>query len=485
MGFSGGFEKGKLTTALLSLDFLFIRDRVSGQTITESLSMSEKKIISIAFCLLIFSFFYQPKLVKADETSLPLSLKDIIETALDANLGIRNTRQETLAALAKQKEIRTQFFPTFNATYQYTKNENETGFYLPPPIDTDVVITPEEEYTFVASVTQPIFSGFSIINQYRIAEMGLNLAKTNEKLVKQDVIFEATQAYFSILKAQKLLTVALETVTQINAQKEVVNNFYKVGMSPLNDLLEAEVLLANAKQKVVLAQNNLETANSYLNILLRRALDQPIDLVDILNYDTFPYELTYCLERADENRLEIKIADIEIELARKNIQASKKTYYPTVNLKGSYYRFGTEWDVNGGDGISDESTWDIKATASWDFWEWGRSSYNVQEKEHRLSQAVLKKEQLQDEVHFKVKQAFLNMKAAEKNIKTVEKSIEQAKENYRINEERYKEQVATSTDVLTAQTLLTSTMTNYYTALYDYKIAKATLQKEMGLEVLE
>jgi outer membrane protein TolC len=77
------------------------------------------------------------------------------------------------------------------------------------------------------------------------------------------------------------------------------------------------------------------------------------------------------------------------------------------------------------------------------------------------------------------------MKAAEKNIQTVETAIEQAKENYRINEERYQQQVATSTDVLTAQILLTTTMTNYYTALYDFKIAKASLFREMGQEVIE
>ena len=441
--------------------------------------MTAKKITIILFCLLITPFFCLPKPVNADEASSPLLLKDIIASALDANLGIRNKRQATLAALAKQKESRTYFFPVFNATYQYTRNENEISNPLLG------VITPEEEYTFVASVTQPLFTGFATINQYKIAELGLNVAKTNEKLVRQAVIFEATKAYFAVLKAEKLVTVAQETVTQINAQKEVVNNFYKVGMSPLNDLLEAEVLLANAKQQVVLAQNTLETATSYLNILLRRPLDQSIHLVDMLGYDPLVYDLADCLQSADENRLEIKITDLEIELAQKNIQAAKKNYYPTVSLKGSYYRFGTEWDVNGGNGIGDESTWDIKAVASWDFWEWGRSSYNVYEKESRLSQAVLQKSQIQDEIHFKVKQAFLSMKAAEKNIKTVEKAIEQAKENYRINEERYKEQVATSTDVLTAQTLLTSTMNNYYTALYDFKIAKASLQKEMGLEILE
>ena len=67
----------------------------------------------------------------------------------------------------------------------------------------------------------------------------------------------------------------------------------------------------------------------------------------------------------------------------------------------------------------------------------------------------------------------------------MEKAIEQEKENFRINEERYKEQMATSTDVLDAQTLLSRTMTNYYNALYEFKISKASLFRAMGQEVMQ
>jgi outer membrane protein TolC len=90
-----------------------------------------------------------------------------------------------------------------------------------------------------------------------------------------------------------------------------------------------------------------------------------------------------------------------------------------------------------------------------------------------------------DNIHLEVKKAFLRTQEAEKAIQTVEKAIEQAKENYRINQERYKEQVGTATDVLIAQTLLSRTMTNYYSALYEFKIAKASLFRAMGQEVIE
>jgi outer membrane protein len=79
----------------------------------------------------------------------------------------------------------------------------------------------------------------------------------------------------------------------------------------------------------------------------------------------------------------------------------------------------------------------------------------------------------------------LRTQQAEQAIITVEKAIEQAKENFRINQERYKQQVATSTDVLDAQTLLSRTMTNYYNALYAFKIAKATLYRVMGQGIIE
>jgi len=61
-----------------------------------------------------------------------------------------------------------------------------------------------------------------------------------------------------------------------------------------------------------------------------------------------------------------------------------------------------------------------------------------------------------------------------------ETAVSQAEENFRINEERYKEQVATSTDVLNALTLLTQARTNYYSVLSDYNIAKARLRRAIG-----
>ncbi len=76
------------------------------------------------------------------------------------------------------------------------------------------------------------------------------------------------------------------------------------------------------------------------------------------------------------------------------------------------------------------------------------------------------------------------MKVAERNIFVAKKAIEQGEENFRMNQERYRQQVGTITDVLDAQTLLTKAQTDYYNALRNFNVAKAALRRAMGLPVL-
>jgi len=434
------------------------------------------------FPCLLASFLMGPALTisvfAAEKPVEILTLKQTIESAIEANLGLQSSQEGTKAAQATQKKQKTLFLPTFNATYKYNRNDEASSIGA-------LVVGAKREYSFITTVTQPIFTGFANLNQYKIASLGLDVAKITEKLVRQDIIFNAQKIYFAILEAQKLFDVAQQTVTQLKAHTEVAQNYYQVGMTPLNDFLQAQVEQANAAQELIVAKNNLENAESDFNILLRRPLDTPVKIYDIEDYFSFKQDLDYCFSEADKNRLEIKVAAVEVEITEKELKLARKNYYPSIDLKGSYFNMGTDWDVDGGTGITDPSGWNILATASWNFWEWGRTSHGVREKHSRLSQAQLQKTEILDSIHLQVKKAYLKTQEAEKAIITVEQAIEQAQENFRINEERYKAQVATSTDVLDAQTLLAKTMTNYYKALYTFKTSKAALYRTMGQEIIE
>ncbi|OQC54772.1 MAG: Outer membrane efflux protein [Deltaproteobacteria bacterium ADurb.Bin022] len=85
-----------------------------------------------------------------------------------------------------------------------------------------------------------------------------------------------------------------------------------------------------------------------------------------------------------------------------------------------------------------------------------------------------------DQIALEIKNAYLLLQEAQNQISVSETLIKQAEENFRISEERYKERVATSTEVLDAQTLLTRAKSEYASALGDYNIRLAHLQRAMG-----
>ncbi|MCU0563498.1 MAG: TolC family protein [Desulfobacterales bacterium] len=413
-----------------------------------------------------------------------LSLRDSLDIALKANLGIKRSLEEISAAEALRHQSMTKFLPSVGSSYNAIyRNEERTS----PSLVTGrpIVSSPQDQYTFTTSFTQPIFTGFNILTEYQLNELGLDRAEVSAKLTRQDVILDTKNAFFSVLKNQKLLDVAQQTVTSISAQKDVSENFYKVGLSPLNDLLQSQVQLANARQALTIAQNNLEIARTNFNTVLRRPLSTPVLLVEEVEIEAFTLNLDDCFAQAQRNRLELQVADLDIEIAGRQVKQSEKDYYPTVNLVGQYFRTGDDWRAHSGDGISDSAGWNVSATATWEFFQWGRTGYGRKEKLSRVAQSRYRKAQLTDTINQEVKQSYLRTREAEQNIRTIEKAVEQSKENLRITEEQYKEQVATQTDVLVAQTLVTQTMTNYFNALYDYKIAKSVLLRAIGQEVLE
>ena len=413
-----------------------------------------------------------------------LSLRDSLDLALKANLGIKRSLEEISAAEALRHQSMTKFLPSLGSSYNAIyRNEERTS----PSLITGrpIVSSPQDQYTFTTSFTQPIFTGFNILTEYQLNDLGLDRAEVSAKLTRQDVILDTKNAFFSVLKNQKLLDVAQQTVTSISAQKDVSENFYKVGLSPLNDLLQSQVQLANARQTLTIAQNNLEIARTNFNTVLRRPLSTPVLLVEEVEIEPFALNLDDCFAQAQRNRLELQVADLDIDIAGKQVKQSEKDYYPTVNLVGQYFRTGDDWRAHSGEGISDSAGWNVSATATWEFFQWGRTGYGRKEKLSRVAQSRYRKAQLTDTINQEVKQSYLRTREAEQNIRTIEKAVEQSKENLRITEEQYKEQVATQTDVLVAQTLVTQTMTNYFNALYDYKIAKSVLLRAIGQEVLE
>jgi outer membrane protein TolC len=190
--------------------------------------------------------------------------------------------------------------------------------------------------------------------------------------------------------------------------------------------------------------------------------------------------LDECFEVALKNRPELKFATLKAMQAGKLVRAAQSEYLPTLNIIGNYTRFGDNPSVSGSD-FKDAESWYVMGVASWNFWEWGRTKFRVEASRAKENQALDAAKELNDQIALEIKNAYLMLQEAEKQIAVSKLVIEQAEENFRIAEERYKERIATSTEVLDAQTLLTKAKAEYANALGDYNINYAKMQRSMGI----
>jgi len=407
----------------------------------------------------------------------PLTLEESIKIGLEKNLSLHSAVVGVMGSEYRRKEAITNFLPLWTGQYNYTRYNTPVTVGSTQAAVPLGAITSRDIYGFNTTLGQPLYTGGLNLANYRFAKLGVDLSKASVETAKRDIVLQVRLGYFIILRAEKFLSVAQQQVKQFEAQLEVTKAFFDVGIVPKNDVLQAEVNLANARQSLVKAENDVATAKASFNILLRREINTPLEVVDILAYKPFPLGFDAALEEALRERPEIKAAQLNVDQAKENVKVARSGFFPTINLLGNYDRFSDDVGLNGD--IKNER-WTIQALATFTLWNWGNTVFKVGENKVKVNQAEDSKSQLIDSITLEVRDDYLNMLVAEKNLNVAEKSIEQAEENLRMNEERYKYQVATQTDVINAVTLLAQARVNYYGALSDFNVAKAQLERAMG-----
>jgi outer membrane protein len=422
-------------------------------------------------------FVILPQTLPALEEGRLLTLKESIQLALERNLEVQVAKEEVTFARERRKEARTGFLPKFQADYSYRRPSERTTTFGGVDFENE----DKNQYRFTGTVAQPLFTGFETLSTYQLADMGLDVAKIQLQRTRLDLILRVKEAYLEIVRADKIREVAEQSVKQLQEGVRVAENFVKVGLSPKIDLLDAETRLGQAELQLIRAVNDLRVARARLNTILREPIDSSFAVEDILSTQSYKRSYESSQEIAMEHRPELLEAKKNVAIAEKEITLVKSDYYPDITLSVNYYRRGDDPTVDGSDFV-DREDWDIVAGATWTFFEWGKTRYATNQQRARLRQAKEDFEQIKDSILLEVKTAFLTLKASEDGIRVAQKQVVSAEENFRISQERYKEQVATATEVLDAQTRLTEAKTNYTNAQVIFNLAKDSLIRAMGLE---
>jgi outer membrane protein len=445
--------------------------------------MLSVKLWLVGLTALLFLMWVPAAVVAGEDETELFTLEDSIAIAVERSLQIRSAREALRGARATKKEAFTSFLPTFNTQYRYRRiNETPTTMMFNPTAWNyrEVPVGTRDNYTWSLEVAQPLFAGGAITGAYEIAGTGVDISKLEQRTVIQDVILQVRESYVTILKAERVRDVADQSVELLESHRKMTESFYDEGVVPRNDLLYAEVELANGIQNRMAAENALELAKARFNTLLRRPISAAVEVEDILSYHPFEKNLEECLSKALELRPELATYELQVHQAEQAIGVAKSGYYPTVSVLGNYSRYGDDPGVSGNNYV-DQEDWYVMAVADWNFWEWGKTRHGVEVSRSRLEQAKNALENVRDMVSLEVKNAYLNMREAEKRIFVAEKAVIQAEENYRLNVERYNEQVGTTTEVIDAQTLLTRARSDYFNALSNYHLDLGELERSMGV----
>jgi outer membrane protein len=428
-----------------------------------------------------------------------LSLQQAVAIAVTRNLRMADSRLAVREKEHQRREAFSDFFPSINLQYTGTADKYENiGFVQSQTLQQDARwtvrgqglaalggsspsypyrIDPYRIFSLTATMTQPIFTGGKLVNNYKFAQLGVDYSSMQFAVDRQDLILDVTEAYYQLIQGEKLLEVADESVRALVALRNQTVEFFKAGVVAKVDVLSTEGQLAQARIQRTQALAQIEQSKATLNFLLRFPQEAPLRVVQDIDYRPNPYRIPEIYATAAGNRLEIRQANISVDQALALIKASKGDLLPQISVQVVGTRTNDNWNPVDPEGVND---WQVQGLLTWAF-DMFRTRETVKERRASEARAFVAREQLVEQVMEEVKLAYIDMKRSESDIVNNRAAVAFRRENFRINQERYKEQVATYIEVLDAQRQLALAEGDYYTSLIGYRINKAILERRMGV----
>jgi outer membrane protein TolC len=162
-----------------------------------------------------------------------------------------------------------------------------------------------------------------------------------------------------------------------------------------------------------------------------------------------------------------------VEAGEFDVTENKKAFFPEVFIKA-----GVDYVENSM--VKEQAIYAATLGVRFNIFEGNATSARLRQAVARRSQDEARLNDLTAQLRLELATATRDATVAKERIVVTEQAISQADENVRINSNRYVEKVGTATELLDAQTLLTQTRVDYYTALYDYQVALARVKKARG-----
>jgi len=280
------------------------------------------------------------------------------------------------------------------------------------------------------------------------------------------------EAYITVLRMESALQVAQSHVDTLGLHMKDVNNLFDQGMVARNDVLAANVELANAQQLVVQANNQLDISRAHYNQLLDRNLADAVKLTH--QFPEIPQgSLIELSSAAIKQRPELVALAQQIESLGQQAQSVKAGLLPQVAINGGYQYQENRYQAFQG-------LWMANIGMEWKLFD-GSSSHRSDAISRQAMSLKEQRDDLSSMIGLQVRQAWLDIQESQKRIAVTQQAIAQADENLKVTTDRYQQGLSTNTDLLKAEDLRTTTHVNLNNATYDSALATLHLRRALGV----
>lgn len=427
---------------------------------------------------LLLSILLLPTILHAQSVK-KLTLQEAIDLGIANSKNLKLSQNKIDEALARLAVVKDNVLPNASASFLYNHAEIPTNtltigggnpIHLPNRADA---------FVGTASIQEVIYGGGKYKYAQESTKILSDIARLDADKNKEEVSYAVINTYFSLFKVVQSKKVVNQNLESIASQLKQAQRFFEQGIVTKNDVLRFQLQQANIWLTDLEIENNRKIINYNLDILLGLPEDTEVTIAE----NDLPLQtiqpLNSYISNAFANRQELQQLNLQDKVANYNIKTIKANTRPTVGVGANLYYINPS-----GSFIPPSEQFimpiTIGATVSWNVASLWSNKNKVAEAKIQQQEIGLHKEILSDNVKTELNRNYQNYQLAVKKINVLETSIAQATENDRLLESKYKNNIASVTDRIDAETLLYQAKINLELAKADAKLAYYTLLKSTG-----
>lgn len=400
------------------------------------------------------------------------TLEDLYRIGMQKSEKIRISGENVEIADAGKTKALSALLPRATAFGTYTnytdEKRNATGS----------LTQPDTQSAWGMRIDESLSLGGREFISYSLSKDSVDKNRYDFRSFQEEFLLAVSLAYFEFMKARKGLEIADSNVERLTKYREAARTRLKAGEITKTTVLRAEGELSGALSEQIKARNAYESARVFLARLVGIERDFQIREVPVTERDTA--ELEALKDRALKTRPDVKSAETQVRIAEKQIDVTRGSYWPTLNVAGVYT--STEQSPETAS-YNRESTYGA-VTINFPFFEGGLRHAEVRESQAKYRQAEFQYRDFVKSVNVEVENTWLDLVAQKGIFKSAQDQLAYAEDNIRAVAKQFEFGLASSLDVIDANNLLISAQKLMADATYNYQFFILRLQRVTGIPLM-